>query len=225
MNQITKYTCIILLFCFSNIALSATVVMDNFDAGIGTWVQNTTDTTVGHSATQGNPDGYLTTTNTNSAGGIGAIGAQNTGADYSGLFADGLWTISVDLSFINGDFTDSWLRYRPQNASFNGWHISLENSDFFNSLWQSYSVTFDTTWSDAEASANGWVQETGSLDFSTLWDDAFNSEVRILGGTGMVAGIDNYNASVSVVPVPAAVWLFGTALIGFVGISRRRKVS
>ena len=26
------------------------------------------------------------------------------------------------------------------------------------------------------------------------------------------------------VPVPAAVWLFGTALIGFVGISRRRKV-
>jgi hypothetical protein len=30
---------------------------------------------------------------------------------------------------------------------------------------------------------------------------------------------------VSVVPVPAAVWLFGTALIGFVGMSRRRKVA
>ena len=30
---------------------------------------------------------------------------------------------------------------------------------------------------------------------------------------------------VSAVPVPAAVWLFGTALIGFVGISRRRKVA
>ena len=29
----------------------------------------------------------------------------------------------------------------------------------------------------------------------------------------------------SPIPVPAAVWLFGTALIGFVGISRRRKVS
>jgi hypothetical protein len=27
------------------------------------------------------------------------------------------------------------------------------------------------------------------------------------------------------VPVPAAVWLFGTALIGFVGMSRRRKVA
>ena len=31
--------------------------------------------------------------------------------------------------------------------------------------------------------------------------------------------------SISGVPVPAAVWLFGTALIGFVGMSRRRKVA
>lgn len=32
-------------------------------------------------------------------------------------------------------------------------------------------------------------------------------------------------SSPSAVPVPAAVWLFGTALIGFVGLSRRRKVA
>jgi hypothetical protein len=31
--------------------------------------------------------------------------------------------------------------------------------------------------------------------------------------------------TVSAVPVPAAFWLFGTALIGFVGMSRRRKVA
>jgi hypothetical protein len=30
---------------------------------------------------------------------------------------------------------------------------------------------------------------------------------------------------VGVIPVPAAVWLFGTVLIGFVGMSRRRKVA
>ena len=29
----------------------------------------------------------------------------------------------------------------------------------------------------------------------------------------------------SAVPVPAAVWLFGTALVGFIGMSRRRKVA
>jgi len=30
---------------------------------------------------------------------------------------------------------------------------------------------------------------------------------------------------VNAVPVPAAIWLFGTALVGFVGMSRRRKVA
>ena len=30
---------------------------------------------------------------------------------------------------------------------------------------------------------------------------------------------------VSAVPVPAAVWLFGTALIGIAGVSRKRKVA
>ena len=34
-----------------------------------------------------------------------------------------------------------------------------------------------------------------------------------------------HTAPVSAVPIPAAVWLFGTALIGFVGMSRRRKVA
>jgi len=32
-------------------------------------------------------------------------------------------------------------------------------------------------------------------------------------------------AQISVVPLPAATWLFGTALIGFVAMSRRRNVS
>ena len=36
----------------------------------------------------------------------------------------------------------------------------------------------------------------------------------------MVVRVD----AVSAVPVPAAFWLFGTALIGFIGMSRRTKV-
>jgi hypothetical protein len=36
---------------------------------------------------------------------------------------------------------------------------------------------------------------------------------------------DTFAVSPSPVPVPATVWLFGTALIGFVGMSRRRKVA
>ena len=204
---------------------AATAVNDTFDAGLGGWTSNTTDTTVLHQAAGGNPGGYLETNNFQATSGFNVIGARNASVDYSGVFADGLWTISVDLAFINGDFTDAWLRFRFQDATANGWHISIEDTNFFDAPWQSYSVTFDTTWDDATAMANGWVKESdGTLtptpSFSGLWDDVYTSEVRILGGPRMVAGIDNYNASF--VPVPAAVWLFGSGLIGLIGIARRK---
>lgn len=40
-----------------------------------------------------------------------------------------------------------------------------------------------------------------------------------MGGSGAID-----NLTYNVVPVPAAVWLFGTALIGFIGYSRRRTI-
>ena len=36
---------------------------------------------------------------------------------------------------------------------------------------------------------------------------------------------NTYEISVSAVPVPAAIWLFGTALVGFIGMSRQRKIA
>ena len=46
-----------------------------------------------------------------------------------------------------------------------------------------------------------------------------------LGGVGFSrwnAGVDNYQLTVSAVPIPAAVWLFGSALAGL-GVIGRRK--
>lgn len=220
----------LLLTCTVNISHAATTVVDTFDVDTGTWGPNTTETNVGHSATGGNPDGYMTTDNRNTTGSFHAIGATNTSPNYSGVFADGIWTVSVDLSFEKGDFTDAWLRFRFQDPTANGWHISLEDSDFLRP-WQSYSVTFDTTWDDATAIANGWVQEddgtTPTPSFSDLWHDVYTSEIRLLGNPDplvdpkLIAGIDNYSATV--VPVPATIWLFGSGLLGLIGISRRNN--
>ena len=47
-----------------------------------------------------------------------------------------------------------------------------------------------------------------------------------VGGSGSVAGYYTIeaNAAVSAVPVPAAVWLFGSALLGFVGLGRKKAI-
>jgi hypothetical protein len=42
-------------------------------------------------------------------------------------------------------------------------------------------------------------------------------------GQGSISNFAIYGTA-SPIPVPATIWLFGTALIGFVGMSRRRKV-
>lgn len=215
------------LICFAATSHAATGVYDDFDAGLGTWMPNTTETTNTHQAAGGNPNGYLESDN------IGVnpvifhvVGAVNTSPNYSGVFADGQWTISVDLNFIRGDFDDAWLRFRFQDATANGWHIPLTN--MFANSWNSHSVTFDTTWSDAQAMLNGWVKEadgaTATPSFSGLWDDVYTSEVRLIGdlasSLNLVGGIDNYRATY--VPVPAAVWLFSSGLVGLMALVRRK---
>lgn len=206
-------------------AHAASMVIDTFDMDLEGWAANTTQTNVAHQAMGGNPGGYLETDNLGNPTTFHAVGAVHTGPDYSGVFADGPWKISVDLNFMRGEFEDAWLRFRFRDSSANGWHISLTNA--FSNTWNTYSVMFDTTWNDATAMANGWVKEAdGSLatpSFAGLWDDVYTSEVRLLGtpnSTTLVAGIDNYMAAI--VPIPGAVWLLVSGLAGMVVLARRR---
>jgi hypothetical protein len=78
--------------------------------------------------------------------------------------------------------------------------------------------------------SNDW--EFSSLTFIAPTDSSilpfllFKPYGDILGGA--YPGLDNLNlsaTSIGEVPVPAAVWLFGTALVGFIGVSRRRKIA
>ena len=56
------------------------------------------------------------------------------------------------------------------------------------------------------------------LALSGFWQNG----VRGSDGGGSISNVAIYG--VSPIPVPAAFWLFGTALIGFIGYSRRRSV-
>jgi hypothetical protein len=47
--------------------------------------------------------------------------------------------------------------------------------------------------------------------------------VRELAPAGGAGFFDTVSFDVAPVPVPAAVWLFGSGLLGLVGVARRRK--
>ena len=86
---------------------------------------------------------------------------------------------------------------------------------------------------------------TSNIDVLNIWDASGNS-VDIDGdgiaGWGMIDGaflgfnanftiapgsplpVQSYAGSASVIPVPAAAWLFGSGLLGLVGVARRKAV-
>jgi len=85
-------------------------------------------------------------------------------------------------------------------------------------------------------SGGGTVSQTFNLDGNTATLELFNlnssftSLIEVnwlhLGGNQGIFNVDNIlvdNIIASAVPVPPALWLFGSGLLGLVGMARRRK--
>ena len=139
-------------------------------------------------ASGGNPGKYLRSTGTWYWAGT----CNETGAYSGNMVALGVKKISVDLSVIKGTFYYALLRFRYKNSSYNGWYRTLVNSPS-PSGWRTYTTTFNPAWTDAEAKAAGWVQESYSPSFKETMSDMYTTEIRLYGpGTSeSIVGIDN----------------------------------
>ncbi len=101
---------------------------------------------------------------------------------------------------------------------------------------------FELTDTDKKDNGDGTFGDGTFIDFEAfLWEFTTNTTAvtlsNVIFGTNMKSiGIDWSGITVNVgdsirmevvgaVPVPAAIWLFGSALLGLVGMSRRRKAS
>ena len=128
----------------------------------------------------------------------GTIGLDDVGMTYRFAF-DGK---------LNGA-TDAWAFVKVLKQSDNS-YIELANN------------TFDST-----TLAGGWGGGFVDLTIDAgmvgeLVQFGFANEAFDWGPSGVF--YDNLNfAEVSAVPVPAAVWLFGSGLLGLVGVARRKK--
>jgi hypothetical protein len=221
-------SCVAPVFVFIGIALlarsavAAVAYSEDWTAGdTNGWIQSTTSSVVVRDAGFGNPAGSIAVRRdlTPPIFDIGATSAlPQVSGDYTGALS---WTFSFDVFYDTGNYVDTWLRFRYQDGTFNGWHLDVAN--VFPNSWQSYSVTFDSTWSDVEAAANGWVDETGgAVSWALLMTNVFHPEIRLLLGdqASALAYIDN--VALRSIPEPAALAPLAVGLLGL-GFARRRK--
>ncbi len=213
----------VLLATSTALAVSMSGYSEGWDSGdLAGWVANTTQTTVNVVNTGGNPDGYLYSKGNNMTG-TWDIGALSTLPEVTGDYSGTIWQASFDLLFISGSFDDAWLRFRYQDSTYNGWRYDLTDS-FLLGEWTSFSVTFDPAWSDSEAMAAGWEQESlPSVSWGQTMSDVYTTEIRISGEGFLEAGIDNYR--LEVIPEPGTLILMGVGLLGLVALRRKYKQS
>lgn len=113
------------------------------------------------------------------------------------------------------------------------------SADFFD---DSFTLVFDRTAING-ALLNQTLWEFTDLDFSTgqianvelvagntfpVDSIAFGPDsISIVTGSVLVPGFTSveaqFNIGVSIVPIPAAIWLFTSGLLGLIGVSRRKK--
>ena len=114
------------------------------------------------------------------------------------------------LSLTNGDLDPGNLYLWDTSSA----GIIFDIGDVFSLGFQAAATGFIFPGNDGPGYDGGDLFKNGSV----FGDGDFDKPRDI----GFITFVD---PAISAVPVPAAVWLFGTALIGFVGMSRRKKVA
>jgi hypothetical protein len=154
------------------------------------WGPNTSWTILEVVNTGGNPGGYLS-----SKGDLAFpryAGANTEKVQFKQHF-DPTTTISVDLKVLSGlaNINHIRIRFRYKDSAHNGWVYELSKPSSMD-VWNTYTVTFNPNWTDAQAGSAGWIDEGSSASFTDTIHDIYTAEVRFDGSDFMSVGIDNF---------------------------------
>ena len=112
--------------------------------------------------------------------------------------------------------------------------LSVDNNDSYAVEWSSDAANWNSLFNiaigdgevgfgmDTMSTDSGNVEYIAGLDFFTV--QAQYLRIFATGGDNKysIGEVQAFGGSVSAVPVPAAAWLFGTGLLGIVGVARRK---
>ena len=203
----------ILSALFTSTSYAATI-SSTFDTDDEGWIiqGDATSSLPAYQATGGNPGGHIEADD-RITGGVWYFSAPDKFlGDISSAYNQ---TLDFDLKQ-----TGSGSQFNAKDVILNGAGLELSIDAGPNPLpvgdWVSYSVLFN----ESAGWLNGGIAATQS-ELQTVLGSL--TQLRIRGE--FIAGADTGrldNVVVNTVPVPAAVWLFGSGLIGLLSVSRRR---
>ena len=211
MNRLKLFVLVtVFTMCLSFQSMAVYRYTETFSTGLNLWIPSSIHHNVTHELAGGNGGGYAQAITGNSFGGI-----QNLESDAFTGDATGVSSFHADIRLFSGTLTSVYFRFR-EGADANGWRYFLPVNAIGDS-WNTFSVTFDPTWSDGDAIANGWSQEPSTASWAEVMSDLHSVNIRAFGADGSVIGYDN----VGFVPEPTTA-VFGAVRLGGVMMRRRR---
>jgi len=159
------------------------------------------------------------------------LAAQASNAPNVGLtsaqYSDSTSSFNFDITNAYYGFDSNFETVEFQ-AGNNNSSLQLSDNGSASSIFSYDAATNQVTYSGFyEDAAFNWISfsYTGSNFTIDLTEIAPNGLAGFVGTTSLNTAytVDTLQINVSAVPVPAAVWLFGSGIIGLLGIARRRR--
>jgi len=150
---------------------------------------------------------------------------------YRGHFGYSLWGTYTEVSFGGLPITLSHgvneYTKGPNNfASISGGGTSTNPYNYSNFEYAITVVDGQVSYTGTDSATNIQAFNLTLADAGILLADINQISFRSHNTTGTEpVWLDDINIQLSTVPVPAAVWLFGTALLGLIGFGKRRKAA
>ena len=201
------YACLLMS---TSASANAATISSTFDVDEEGWAAFPGEGSLAYFGSGGNPGGHIQITDIGAGGSGVFVGPQFLG-DLS-TFDGG--TMSLDMAtFAGGGST--FASFGRIQISGGGdvavFDVAVVAPPF--EVWQAYSAPLDAaSWGKSQSEWLAILSDVTSIGIPT---DAFDGADTI--------GIDNF--TIRAVPVPAAVWLFGSGLLGLIGIAGRKNAT